>query len=230
MLRGGDRGYSLPEVLIASFVLVIVLLAIYIVYDTGLQDYARGTARADVQQNVRVALESMARELRMAGYNPYTTSCTPAPPPPAGYLSSDIVGVTGTTLSSTSVPFWADVDGDNCPNQVTYTFVAPTNPTKPCDSSDPTTIGRITRSVQAWNGTAWSPTTPTAYDIAQCITALVLTYCDGSAATTCGGPGAPAATPKDVRRITLSITGQENIRGFGASTYTLVSDVRLRNP
>jgi Tfp pilus assembly protein PilW len=217
--RQHEGGYSLPEALIAALVLVIVLLAIYMVYDTGLQDYARGTARADVQQNVRVALESMARELRTAGYSPTATNC-------ASPLSGAITAI-GT--SPVSVTFRADVvrlnnnsGYETCIDQVTYTFVPPTDTTKPCDSSDPATIGRITRSVQEWeDGTGWAPATPSADDVAQCVTALTMTYYDGSGATP-----TPAAS---VRRITIAIVGIENIRGFGARTYTLTSDVRLRN-
>ena len=206
------QGYSLAETLVATAVMLNVLLAIYMIFETGQQDYVRGTARADAQQNVRVALESIAWELRTAGYNPSTSGCTT---PPAGAV---------TTLSSdpVSVTFQADVDADNCTNQVTYTYVPPTNVTKPCDSRDPATIGRITRSVQSWNGTAWSPPAPSAFDIAQCVTALMMTYYDSSGATT--------TSPANVRRIAISITGEGNVPGVGARTYTLASDVRLRNP
>lgn len=205
-------GYSLAELLVGGAVMVIVLLAVYMVYDTGIQDSARGTARADVQQNIRVALESMARELRMAGYAASNIANADCAAPPCAV----------TALTSSSVTFQAEVDGDTQTNKVIYTFVPATNPSKPCDSSDPTTVGRITRSVQAWNGTAWNPTTATAYDIAQCVAALTITYYDSSGATT--------MTPANVRRINISITGTENTRGWGTRSYTLVSDVRLRNP
>jgi prepilin-type N-terminal cleavage/methylation domain-containing protein len=217
LLALGDLGYSLPEVLIASVVLVIVLMAIYIVYDTGIQDYARGTARADVQQNVRVALDNMARELRTAGYSPSATGCTT---PPSGTI-------TAISTSPVSVTFLADVgklNNDGCLDQVTYTFVPPTDLTKPCDSSNPATIGSITRSIQEWSAGAWSPVTPTAYDVAQCVTALTMTYYDSSGATITN----PADVGK-ITRITVSITGTENTRGWGVRTYTLTSDVRLRN-
>ena len=218
-------GYSLPEALIAALVLAIVLLAIYMVYDTAQQDYARGTARADVQQNVRVALESMARELRVAGYNLSTTGCacstTSCKTPP----TDAVTGINDAPPGSVNVTFQADVDGDNCIDRVIYKFVPPADLTKPCDSSDPSTIGTVTRSVQAWNVTGTGPGTwpspPTASDVAQCVTSLTMTYYDGSGATP-----TPAAS---VRRITIAIVGIENIRGFGARTYTLTSDVRLRN-
>jgi Tfp pilus assembly protein PilV len=209
--RQHEGGYSLAEALIAALVLAIVLLAIYMVYDTAQQDYARGVARADVQQSIRVALESMARELRAAGHNPSTTAC-------ANPLSG---AVTALSSSPVSVTFQTDVDSDTCTDQVIYTFVPPSNGTQPCDASDPTTVGRVTRSTQAWNGTGWNPPTPTAYDVAQCVTSLTMTYYDSSGATT--------TSPANVRRINIAIVGTENIRGFGTHTYTLTSDVRLRN-
>jgi Tfp pilus assembly protein PilW len=209
--RQHEGGYSLPEALIAALVLTIVLLAIYMVYDTSQQDYARGVARADVQQNIRVALDSMARELRMAGYAASNIPNADCVAPPCAV----------TVLTSSSVTFQAEIDGDTQTNKVIYTFVPPTNLSKPCDSSDPTTVGRIIRSAQAWSSGAWSPATPVPSDVAQCVTSLTMTYYDGSGATP-----TPAAS---VRRITIAIVGIENIRGFGARTYTLTSDVRLRN-
>lgn len=209
--RQHEGGYSLPEALIAALVLVIVLLAIYMVYDTSQQDYARGVARADVQQNIRVAVESMARELRMAGYAASNIPNADCVAPPCAV----------TALTSSSVTFQAEIDGDTQTNKVIYTFVPPSNGTQPCDASDPTTVGRLTRSTQAWNGTAWNPPTPTAYDVAQCVTSLTMTYYNSSGATT--------TSPANVRRINIAIVGTENVRGFSARTYTLTSDVRLRN-
>ncbi len=205
--------------------MVIVLFTMYMMYDTAQQNHARGLAKAAVQQDVRVVFERLAQELRGAGYKPSKGGCASPPPGAITAISSNPVPVT----------FLTDVDGDpaapgySCTDQVTYTFAPPTNPTKPCDESDPATVGKITRSVQAWNGTDWNPATPTASTVARCITAVNLTYCDGSTATTCGGSGAPTTNPPDVRRIIMSIQGVENSRMTGAQTYTLTTDVRPRN-
>jgi len=202
------RGFSLIEMLIGSAVFVVVLLAILMILDVSQRDYASGAAKSDVQQNVRVVLESMARELRMAGYAPSKTGCAT---PPAG-------AVTGLN----PLTFQADVDGDSCADQVVYTFnppPAPGVPPRPCDPSDSGTVGRITRSVQSWDGGAW--TALTAYDVAQCVKALTLTYYNS-------GVGPPTVAT-DVRRIKISITGEENVRGQAPRAYTLSTDVRLRN-
>ena len=211
-------GFSFVEMLIGSAVFVVVLLAILMILDISQRDYASGAAKSDVQQNARVVLESMARELRMAGYAPSSTPNSDCAAPPCGV----------TALTSSSVTFQADVDGNPpgvcavppCMDKVIYTFDPPTAvPPRPCDPSDSGTVGRITRSVQSWVGVGW--TTLIAYDVAQCVKTLTLTYYNSA--------GDPAATPADVRRIKISITGEENVRGYAPRAYTLSTDVRLRN-
>jgi type II secretory pathway component PulJ len=210
-MKPNQAGTSLVEVIIASVLVVIVLMAIYMILETSVRDSAAGTAKADVQQNVRVALEGMAREVRMAGYSPSNASCVD---PPAG-------AVTAVTSSPVSIAFQADLDGDSCLDRVTYTFVPPLDPANPCDPSDPDSVGTITRSIQSWDGTNWNPTTPTAYEVAQCITALAMTYYDAA--------GTVTIAPGDIRQIAISITGTENARGTSARTYSLSTNVRLRN-
>lgn len=208
-----ESGFSIAEVLVATAVMLTVLMAVYMVYDTAQQNQSRGLAKAAVQQDVRATFERMARELRGAAYAPSTAGCTPSPPPPNG--------ITAISSSPVSVTFLTDVDRDSCTDQVIYTFVPPTNATKPCDDSDPQTIGKITRSVQRWTGTAWDPATPTASDAARCITALAISYYDAS--------GTPTTIPANVARLYISMTGVENSRMTGAQTYTLKTDVRPRN-
>ena len=215
--RCAAPGFSLIEMLIGSVVFVVVLLAILMILDVSQRDYASGAAKSDVQENVRVALESMARELRMAGYALSSTPNSDCAAPPCGV----------TALTSSSVTFQADVDGNPpdvcavppCMDKVIYTFVPPVDATRPCDALDADTVGRITRSVQSWVGGAW--TTLTAYDVAQCVKTMTITYYNSA--------GDPAATPADVRRIKISITGEENVRGYAPRAYTVSTDVRLRN-
>ncbi len=206
----GAGGFSLIEMLIGSAVFVVVLLAVLMILDISQRDYASGAARSDAQQNVRVVLESMAREWRMAGYGPSKAGCSPPP--------------VGAVTAFNPLTFRADVDGDNCVDQVTYAFEAPADTTKPCDVSDPATIGKITRSVQAWDGVNWNPATPgpmDKFDVAQCMTALSITSYDSI--------GAVTAVAANVRRLNISITGVENARGTSSRSYTVTTDVRLRN-
>ena len=74
-------GFTLIELLIAMSIFLIVLLGIYQMFDTNRATYVSGMRKVDVQQNARVALDAITRELRMAGYFPenYDTDLTTTP-------------------------------------------------------------------------------------------------------------------------------------------------------
>jgi prepilin-type N-terminal cleavage/methylation domain-containing protein len=73
--RTVPRGFTLLELLISCTIFVIILLALYLVYDTGQVMAVRGETQTVIQQNARVAMETMAREIRMAGYGVPNLSC-----------------------------------------------------------------------------------------------------------------------------------------------------------
>ena len=60
------RGFTMLEALIASTIFLIVMAAVYTVYDAGEASYNRGTRKWDVQSQARLALERISREVRMA--------------------------------------------------------------------------------------------------------------------------------------------------------------------
>ena len=59
-----ERGFTLSELLIAFAVLALVLAAATTIHHDLLQAYVVGSNKTEVQQNARVALERIARELR----------------------------------------------------------------------------------------------------------------------------------------------------------------------
>ncbi len=63
-----QRGFMPLEALIAASTFIFILLAVYLVYEASRNTFARGEAKTDIQQNARMALSTMERELRMAGY------------------------------------------------------------------------------------------------------------------------------------------------------------------
>jgi prepilin-type N-terminal cleavage/methylation domain-containing protein len=63
-----ERGFTLLESLITVTIFLIVLFSVYMVHEANNASYSRSEMRMDIQQNARVALSSMERELRMAGY------------------------------------------------------------------------------------------------------------------------------------------------------------------
>ena len=68
--RGFRKGFTMIEVLVSLTIFVVVLLAIYQLFDTSHATYESGTRKQDVQQQARLAMDEMVRALRMAGYIP----------------------------------------------------------------------------------------------------------------------------------------------------------------
>ena len=61
-----QRGFTLAELLVVTAVLGIVLAGVMMIQQSGQQAYIMGSNRVETQQNARVALEDMTRELRSA--------------------------------------------------------------------------------------------------------------------------------------------------------------------
>ncbi len=62
-----QRGFTPLEALIAASAFLFILFAVYLVHEGGRNTFARGETKTDIQQNARMALSTMERELRMAG-------------------------------------------------------------------------------------------------------------------------------------------------------------------
>jgi prepilin-type N-terminal cleavage/methylation domain-containing protein len=65
-----DRGFTLVEVLMAVFIGLILLAAVYVSMTTGQRSSAGVERKVAAQQDVRAALDVMAMEVSMASYNP----------------------------------------------------------------------------------------------------------------------------------------------------------------
>jgi prepilin-type N-terminal cleavage/methylation domain-containing protein len=79
------RGFTLAELLVALAILALVLTGIVGIQQGALQAYVTGSNRVETQQNARVALERMGRDLREAkaitAANTTTITYTPPDPP-----------------------------------------------------------------------------------------------------------------------------------------------------
>lgn len=69
-------GVTLIELLIAMSVGMVVLSAVYATFTLQNKLLANQADMAEIYQNARIALDMMAREISMAGYNQTSTSCT----------------------------------------------------------------------------------------------------------------------------------------------------------
>ncbi|HXJ84234.1 MAG TPA: prepilin-type N-terminal cleavage/methylation domain-containing protein [Candidatus Methylomirabilis sp.] len=69
------RGFTLAELVVASAVIVLVMAGVLVVQQQGQQAYLLGASRVETQQNARVALDLMTRELRSATSITSLTNC-----------------------------------------------------------------------------------------------------------------------------------------------------------
>jgi prepilin-type N-terminal cleavage/methylation domain-containing protein len=124
-MKRSNRGLTLIEVLIASVILVVISLAIYLLIERGSSTYATASRHAALQASARQIVERLCEEVRVAnpltmiGTTTYTNVLDPSTG--TGFLSFqkaetfDIaVGTTtwGPTVTYTSQPSAVDLDND----------------------------------------------------------------------------------------------------------------------
>jgi len=106
--RENQRGFTLLELLIAMSVGLIILSAVYSVFTLQSKQFANQEVAVEMQQNARMAMDIITREIRMAGYNPSRTltNCS-------GSLTGSSTTCVGIrNASANSISFASDLDGD----------------------------------------------------------------------------------------------------------------------
>ena len=66
--RLDQHGTTLMEMVITLAVFTVIMMVIVLLWEQSQRAYFRGATAAELQQNARVALEQMTREIRQAGY------------------------------------------------------------------------------------------------------------------------------------------------------------------
>lgn len=204
--RGGEKGASLVELLVAVSVFAIVMLAIYMTYDVSQAGYVRGTTDIDLQDNGRKAQEAMATLVRAAGYDPTGADIF-------GFNSA--AGFTPMATDSTLVfSVDADQDGvlDNIRNERVGFALFGTDLRRTMDGVTPDAVlPPVARNVQG----------------------LQFSYFDVSDVPIPNPAVAPytltAAQMATIRRINIRLTLSDTAGVVGQRVYTLSTDLRLRN-
>ena len=215
----GQGGFTLVELMVAMSIFLLILVGIFQVFDPSRNAYQASSRKLDVQQNARIAMDRMARQIRMAGYFPENLDNNAA-----NDVSNSIQVATESALS---VAGDLDVTGASS----AYTFCL-----------DTTGLRRVSGAI----GNAGSYTCSNGTLLAESVTALSFAYFDSANNPVPNPPTGPfnldaqglgaapsfvnVAQRSIVRRIVIMVTARENVPGQGFQTYTLTSDVRLRNP
>jgi prepilin-type N-terminal cleavage/methylation domain-containing protein len=61
-----ESGFTLPEVLVAMMMMLIVMFALYSIFDMSLRVFSFGNDKTEAVENARVGLQRMEREIRAA--------------------------------------------------------------------------------------------------------------------------------------------------------------------
>ncbi len=66
---GGDKGFSLIEILVALLITVIVMASVFMLLNKGQESFRREPEVADMTANARHGLHRISQDLMVAGYN-----------------------------------------------------------------------------------------------------------------------------------------------------------------
>jgi type IV pilus assembly protein PilW len=97
-----DSAFTLVEILVAMALIGIVAGAIYGIFISSSRSYHNQDRIAETQQRLRLALDFMVREIRMAGFDPIGNASDPIGTPGAGIKEA----------TAAKVRFTSDVDMD----------------------------------------------------------------------------------------------------------------------
>jgi Tfp pilus assembly protein PilW len=61
-----EKGFSLSEMMVTILIMIIVLFALFSIFDMSLNIYGFGNSKAEAMENARLGMEKMEREIRQA--------------------------------------------------------------------------------------------------------------------------------------------------------------------
>ncbi len=187
-------------------------------YDVNQATFIRGEQQTDLQQNARIAMDRLVRELRLAGYDPQSPTIIPTP------CATAIQSATATSIS-----FIADTDSDGTTEKVEYTHDPACNPD--CATDPPRVKREEWPSLAGPNCTTNWSASGGAQPLAERVTTFALTYYD-VAGNLLTSPVPYPPLPFNVgtiRRIAVTITTADTVTGTVPQPFTLQAHIRPRN-
>jgi type IV pilus assembly protein PilW len=202
------RGFSLLELVIAMAIGLVVLGAVYNIFVIQDKTLRNQDQIVEMQYNLRAAMDMMSREIRMAGYDPCGLNSDTDP-------GNNFFAV---TVNNSQLQIKADLDG-NTPLS--------NNCQSPYKGIDASSQENIIYAFDAANRKIMRNIGAGAQSFMENVDSFTFAFLDGSGSVT----GSSSA----VRQVRVTITGRtakpdpSYPLNSGYRTYTLTSDVALRN-
>ena len=218
LLRRQD-GFTMVELLVALSIFMLIVVGILQIFEPSNAANLSSQRKLSVQQNGRVAMDVMVRQIRMAGFFPENFD--------ADNTNDRANSVQLATNAALVVA--GDLDGSGTSSAFLFCL-------------DASGLRRVKGAI----GAGASYTCAGGDILAESVTSLSFAYYDGANAPVPNPPAAPyaldaqavgaapsfanAAERLAVRRVVITLTARESVPNQPTQTYTLTSDVRLRNP
>jgi type IV pilus assembly protein PilW len=203
-----NHGFTLAELLVVMAIIGVVLGAIYGVFTSSDRSYRTQDRVANAQQSVRVGIDFMVRDIRMAGLDPYRTAGAGIEEA-SGTKIRITADISDVPIGSSDEPGPPDGDTDDKFERITYEFyVDPDDPNK----------RQLRRCLYEGTGSQnWQP-------LIDNVSALSFTYLDAN-----GNDLVDPADPSKIRTVEISMTVQEKDARQQPFTRTLTTRVSCRN-
>ena len=212
-------GFTVVEVLVALTMFVLILVGIMQVFEPNSLAYPPAQSALNAQRNGRTAMDAMTRQIRMAGYFPENIDT----------IATNDQAHSVEVATNAAIAVAGDLDGTGVSN--TFLFCLDEG---------------ILRRVHGPRASAGSYRCGSGTVLADGVNRLGFAYYDGNNDPLPNPPPpayeldgqAPGAPPSflttteraAIRRVVITLTATEAVPGQPPHTYTLTSDVRLRNP
>ena len=204
-----DQGFTLPEMLVTIMVMILMLFALYSIFDMSLKVFSYGNDKVEAAENARLGLERMEREIRAA--YPYDRNAS------KNYVLLNPGNPTqaATSLSANQITFGNDLNGDkklSCPISLTDTrceFI-----TYKVSTSSPYTLLRINTA---------TPNTSAGESVVRYVngsSGLTFTYLTSDSSGNLVATSVPSEVKVVRARLQISKDGR---------VQTLTTDINLRN-
>lgn len=120
-LKNNKRGFTLIEVVIGLAISLILMVVTVKIFQVQRKSYSMQEQVAEMQQNIRAAMDMMVREIRMTGYDPTGTGFAGIGTNTSGMLQflADIDGNGATTDTNEDITYrYYDANDASYPREI----------------------------------------------------------------------------------------------------------------